>query len=483
MKKRLGATKPLLLLLFLSVASGAQERSPAVVLRDVTVIDMKGGRPKPNMTVVVRGNRISEVGRRVTVPKNAEVVDAAGKFLIPGLWDSYTLTLEAVKEGFPYFEMMVAHGVTCVRDTGTTMDLREAARLRGEIDAGRTLGPRLFYAGRTVNGTNLPSRGTNFPLAVRVSLQARDADEAARFVETQARAGVDYVKVGTYLPPELLPAVVAAAARHKLPVLGYVVSGYAEASDAGVNCIEHFADLYRSTSTKREEYFAFYRERRGGTMTEDEAYRFFDTLRETRDRKYYSDTLRRLARNGTCVVTNVAEQGHSKEVFEVADASRRRFKTAAEVARLEAFVKRKEQQYRDNDPRTRESDWQANLQDIGDLHRAGVMLLAGTQSNHEDLTSPGIWLHDELYWLVRAGLSPFEALKAATVNPAKFMRREKDLGTVERGKLADLVLLDANPLADIGNTRKINAVVMNGRLLRRKDLDAILDGVARRARK
>jgi imidazolonepropionase-like amidohydrolase len=136
-----------------------------------------------------------------------------------------------------------------------------------------------------------------------------------------------------------------------------------------------------------------------------------------------------------------------------------------------------------NDPRTRKSDWQANLQDVGDLHRAGVMLLAGTQSNHEDLTSPGIWLHDELYRLVRAGLSPFEALKAATVNPAKFMRREKDLGTVERGRLADLVLLDANPLADNGNTIKINAVVINGRLLRRKDLDAILDGVARQARK
>jgi hypothetical protein len=87
MKKRFGATKPLLLLLLLSVVVGAQERSPAVVFRDVTVIDMTGARPKPNMTVVVRGNRISEIGRRVTVPKNAEVVNAAGKFLIPGLWD------------------------------------------------------------------------------------------------------------------------------------------------------------------------------------------------------------------------------------------------------------------------------------------------------------------------------------------------------------------------------------------------------------
>ncbi len=91
-------------------------------------------------------------------------------------------------------------------------------------------------------------------------------------------------------------------------------------------------------------------------------------------------------------------------------------------------------------------------------------------------------LHDELYWFVQSGLSPFEALKTATVNPAKFMRREKDLGTIEKGKLADLILLDANPLENISNTRKINAVVMNGRLLSRNDLDKILDVVAERAK-
>ena len=92
-------------------------------------------------------------------------------------------------------------------------------------------------------------------------------------------------------------------------------------------------------------------------------------------------------------------------------------------------------------------------------------------------------MHDELALFVQSGLSPFEALKTATVNPAKFMKRERELGTIENGKLADLVLLDANPLANISNTRKINAVVVNGRVLRRKDLDEILNTVAENAKR
>jgi imidazolonepropionase-like amidohydrolase len=106
------------------------------------------------------------------------------------------------------------------------------------------------------------------------------------------------------------------------------------------------------------------------------------------------------------------------------------------------------------------------------------MMLTGTHLNKESVGTPGLLLHDELALFVQSGLSSFEALKTATVNPARFMRREKDLGTIEKGKLADLVLLEANPLIDISNTRKINAVVVNGRLLKRQDLDEMLNKVA-----
>jgi hypothetical protein len=473
----------LLLLVLLTTNAAVARQTPqakSLALTHVTVIDVAAkdskSALKPDQTVVVTGDRITALGRagKVKLPAGAQVIDAAGKYLIPGLWDNYTYTLEAVKEGFPFFEMMIAHGVTGVRDAGTTMDLREAERLQNEINAGRILAPRLFYAGRSINGTNLSTRGTNEPWRVRMSLQAKDADEAVRYVEMMAQTGVDYIKIDTYLPPEFVPAVVAAAKKHKLPVLSYVVYGYAEASSAGVNCIEHFADFYRSTSTKRNEYYASYRDRRFRTMTENEVYQFFSTLRDTRDQKYYDYTMRTLARNETCVTTNFAEQGHSKDVFEFMDLSRRRYKTKKQLEQLDAAIEERERRRHNQEYRTTDTAWKGLLQDIAHLHRAGVLLVAGTQSVYEDIGTPGILLHDELYWLVQAGLSPFEALKTATINPAIFMRHEKELATIEKGKLADLVLLDANPLEDIGNTRKINAVVANGRFLDRKALDAML---------
>ena len=110
------------------------------------------------------------------------------------------------------------------------------------------------------------------------------------------------------------------------------------------------------------------------------------------------------------------------------------------------------------------------------------MMLAGTQIGQGDIGTPGLVLHDELALLVRSGLSPIQALKTATVYPARFMHREKDVGTIEKGKIADLILLDADPSTDISNTRKINAVLANGRLLRRPDLDRILNEVVEKAK-
>lgn len=447
-----------------------------VVFRNVMLIDMRGEKPQPNMTVVVSGTRIAKIGRNIKIPKDAEVVDAGGKFLMPGLWENFSYTLDAVKEGFPYFEMMVAHGVTGARDSGTHMDLAEAKRLQNDIAAGRVLAPRLFYSGRAVNGANMSERG----LRIRPSFQSKDADEAVRHVETLARSGVDYISIGALLPPELVPAVVAAAKKYKLPVLSYVVYGYGRASDFGVNCIEHFADLDRSVSVKRDDYFAYYRERR--SLTADELYTFIEALIDSRDKPFYEATLKTLAQNKTCVATNFAGFGLARNTFDLTDLSRRRFKNKKQLEQLEAAIVENERQRRNNDMRASEKHAKRHLQSIYELHKAGVPLLAGTQTRYEVIASPGIWLHDELYYFVQAGLSPFEALKTATVNPARFMRRERDLGTIEKGKFADLILLDANPLADISNTRKINAVVVNGRYLSRAFLDKMLSEVEAQAK-
>ncbi|MDQ6786303.1 MAG: hypothetical protein M3033_05735, partial [Acidobacteriota bacterium] len=127
-------TFALLLIILLPTLMVAQVnqtvRNRPVVFRHVTLIDMTSEQPKPNITVIVSGNRIAEIGKNIKTPKNAEVVDASGKFLIPGLWDNYTYTLDAVRKNFPFFELLIAHGVTGVRDAGTGMDLPEIAKLR-----------------------------------------------------------------------------------------------------------------------------------------------------------------------------------------------------------------------------------------------------------------------------------------------------------------------------------------------------------------
>jgi hypothetical protein len=464
-------TFPLLLLASWPAFTVAQPKP--IVFRHVTVIDMTSEQPRVNVTVVVSGNRIAEIGKNVRVPSNAQIIDGKGKFLIPGLWDNYTFTLDAVRKHLPFFELLIAHGVTGVRDSGTAMGLPEAAQLRDDINTGKILAPRLFYTGTVINGEGEKRDSNRW---TGNSVQVSTASEARAAVESLHHGGADYVKTEKLLPPDLLKEVIATAHEYKMRVVAVPPSFIIDASNDGLDCVEHFAELYRTTSTKRDEYYAFYRDRKA-FRSPDEAYAFFLPLRDTRDELYYQKTLQTMARNRTFIVTNFAEQGHSMETFEFADLSRRRFKTKKQREQLDAAIKEKERQRLNRDYRVTEKAWKGLLQDVADLHKSGVIILAGTQLNESEPASPGIWLHDELYWLVQAGLTPFEALKTATINPAVFMRREKDLGTVETGKLADLVLLNANPLKDISNVRKIDAVVINGRYLSKESLQHILSAV------
>jgi imidazolonepropionase-like amidohydrolase len=471
----------LLLIMILPMLVIAQNKPAAqnrpLVFRNVTLIDMRSEQPKPNMTVIISGNRIAKIGKNVKIPKNAEIIDASGKFLIPGLWDNYTFTLEAVKNNLPYFELLIAHGVTGVRDVGTSMDLREAARLRSDINAGERLAPRLFYSGTILLGEMPKRRSIRW---TGTSTIVKTAEEARKAVESLARAGVDHIKTEKRTPPDILKEIIRTAHKYKLPVVGVPPSFIIDASNDGLDCIEHFAEIGRETSNKRDEYYALYRDGKIDTMTIDENYAFFGTMEL--DVPYYNESLKTLARNKTCVTTNAALFDGFVGDFEMADASRRRFKTKKQLERLAAAIAEMERQIRNQDMRSLASGRKKHFQGILDLHNAGVMLLAGTQLNPLAIGTPGLLLHDELNLFVQSGLSPFEALKTATVNPAKFMRREKDLGTIEKGKLADFILLDANPLADISNTRKINAVVANGRYLSREFLDKMLSDIEAKAK-
>jgi hypothetical protein len=185
------------------------------------------------------------------------------------------------------------------------------------------------------------------------------------------------------------------------------------------------------------------------------------------DTPYFYSLVDVFKNNNTWICTNFAGHMPSRVRFEIEDSTRNVYRIKLQKPLVSKFLKKYDQisftQARGQTPQP---------YFVVQATKKGVRIIAGTQL--EEFMTPGMTLHDELYWLVSGGLTPAEALRTATINPALFLNKQKELGTVEVGKLADLVLLDANPLDDISNTRKINAVVANGRLLTRKDLDELL---------
>ncbi|HLM57401.1 MAG TPA: amidohydrolase family protein [Pyrinomonadaceae bacterium] len=422
------------------------QRAPRpLALTRVTVVDATGGPARPDMTVVIEGGRIAAVGRSggVRIPRGARVVDARGKFLIPGLWDAHTHHQASGAESLPLF---VANGVTATRDMGS--DLEFILNLRRGVEAGAVPGPRIVAA-----GPMLDDAPKDWPFRLRVT-DAAGARDAVRLLRSK---GVDFVKVHARLPREAYLAAADEAKRLGVPFAGHVPGGVslAEAAAAGQKSVEHLSEyglLFECAG------------RPGVTLAQVvEAYSpekcaaLFDLFKRHGTR--HTPTLAALhvfSKSPAEIEADLRARG----VLRYAGPTLLRFWTESErlsppppeeVRRELARMAAK------------------SLEVVGEMNRRGVRLLAGC-----DALVPGFCLHDELELLVRAGLSPMEALQAATRNPAELAGRLDQLGTVEPNKLADLVLLDADPLADIRHTRRVRAVVLNGRYIPKAELQRML---------
>jgi len=428
------------------------------------------------MTVVVEGNRIAAVGRtgKVRIPKSAQVVDARGKFLIPGLWDmhAHTLTNDSYEWIFP---MLIAHGITGVRELGNNMPFEQINLLRQEILEGRRLGPRhAATTGRILDGPE-----TSIP---HVSTVVTTPDQGRQLVRTYKQQGADFIKPYNLLSREVYLAIVDEAKRQKIPFAGHIPFSMsaAEVSDLGQISLEHvqigiFLACSRDEANLRREWQELIKSgnRGAGLMIVAKAVATYD---EQKAQTFFA----LLRRNGTSVCPTsivfrpveligdertLVSDGRMKYI---PDTSRRRWR--------EAF------QQRTNivvTPAEKKARFDLRMKIVRAMQRAGVLLLAGSDTPNP-YTFPGFSLHEELELFVEAGLTPLEALRTATVNPAKFLGKEKELGTIEKGKLADLVLLEADPLANITNTRQINAVIANGRFFSSAQLQKMLADVEAR---
>lgn len=459
--------KGFLLLPFL-LFEASRVAAATLVFTHAAVIDVKSGRCERERTVVIDGNRVAAIGKtgKVPIPANALIVDASGKFLIPGLWDmhAHTLTDRRYEYAFP---LLVANGITGVREMGSNLAIETVNEIRRDVASGKLAGPRfgaLTY--RILDGP-----GTQLGTAVAVGTPA----DGRRFVREYKESGADFIKPYNQLSRDVYLAIVDEARRQHIPLEGHVPFSMtaAEVSDLGQRTFEHNFGVIHSCSTEGAALLEETRAK-GVPWVQTEA-----RAALTYDARLAAGLFRRLARNGTWSCPTLSFQKLALLDEDQRAAIAARYIPPTQVATWRTGYERLQ---RNLPAEARPARYAVLRRIVVEMHRAGVGILAGTDTG-AFFAVPGFSLHDELEELVKAGLTPLDALRSATLNPAIFLHQEKESGTVAKGKFADLLLLDANPLDDISNTRRIAAVVLNGRLFDRKTLDAMLAAVEAAAHK
>ncbi len=468
-----------LLLISFALPTARSQQKPQqniLAISGVTVIDATGAPAEPDMTVIITGDRITKIAKtgEVAIPKGAQVIDGKGKFLIPGLWDMHIHTVIG-KLPELYFPLFIANGVTGVRDMAA-LDLGFLKQLQKDINEGPLLGPRIV-AGKMVDGP--------IPIWPGLPISISDEASARKAAASVKDSGVDFIKVYSLIPRPAYFALADEAKKRGITFAGHVpfLVTAAEASDAGQKSIEHLEGVLLACSTEepelRKALEAAVKEAKDTNQIRTLGVR---VLRQTEIRAHetYSQEkaaglFKRFAANGTWQAPTLVVQRAVAFLNDSEFTNDPRLKyvrrgirdqwTNKDDFRLKSITPENSALYK--------RMFQQRLEIILGMHRAGVKILAATDALVWYVI-PGFSLHDELELFVKAGLNPMEALQTATRNPAIYLGLTDMVGTIEQGKKADLVLLEANPLENISNTKRINAVIVNGKLFPRVSLDKML---------
>ena len=444
----------------------ATASAATLVIAHVNVIDVTGGPVLPDSTVVVTDGRIAQVASSAAFHPlaGAKTVDGSGKYLTPGLWDMHVHTVfgdwlpRDEKVTLPLF---VANGITGVRDMGG--DLPVLKEWRAAIEAGKLLGPRMIIAGPMLDGPT-----PRFPSSAPI----RNAVDARNTVARLKSQGVDFIKIQSLIPRDGYFAAAEEAKKIGIVFVGHVPDAVraSEASNAGMKSIEHFTGIFEGCTPIEDQLIQ-------GPRGPGLNVRNYDPARA-------NVLIALMAKNQTWQVpTLVWERGQwLVDDIDLSHDPLAKYAPASWKDKTWPMFVSDIKKDMDTDPlAVRKQFVQMELDMTLAMFRAGVPFMAGTDTAAGVHIFPGFSLHQELVLFQRAGLTPLQALQTATLNPARFMGREAELGTVSEGKLADLVLLDANPLDDIVNTQKIRGVVLAGRYFDRPALDRMLHQVERAA--
>jgi len=447
-----------LVIIFSSLSSFGQNNS--FVLLHVNVVDINTGNIRENMNVKISGNKIAAISTSKKDLENGKLIEAKGKYIIPGLWDMH-VHIRGREDIF--FPMLIMNGITGIRDMHNPKRCYTAGKWRDSINNSNSIAPRIgAVAGCIVDG---PGDGRNYGFLV-----ANTEQEGRLIVDSLKNSGVDFIKVYNLLAPNVYTAIADEAKKQKIPFAGHIPlrMDAVDCAVAGQKSFEHLENFHQYCSTKKDEIIQFYRDSVFIAKNED-----FERIAWLKVNSFDSATT-------TLLCNKLAELGTFVDPTLVIDMPERWKKRLTDEKLLSTkdvpselaawFGSKKEIPSEDD----LDFDlFRAKLKMISYFKRAKVKLLAGTDMSAIHRPAAGYSLHDELEIFVAYGLTPLEALRTATINPAIFLKRQDELGSVEKGKLADLVLLDANPMDDIKNTNKIFAVINRGRYLDRTALDSL----------
>jgi imidazolonepropionase-like amidohydrolase len=430
--------------------------APTVTIDDVTIINVVTGKLSPHMTVVVDGNRIASVAKtRPGAAHSGTVMDGTGMYVIPGLWDMHvhaffnndTSRFHTASELM--LPLFIANGVTGVRDMGSNLDGILAAR--DAVAAHQLIGPRIVASGPMLDGPT-----SRYKVIIKVTT-AEDGRAAVRELHDR---GVDFIKTQSLIPRDAYFGLADEAAKLGMRFEGHVPDAIRaqEAVAAHQHSFEHLLGVFGASTTIEDEFIA------GKKLSNAEVLAARSEANEkaiiallAKNQVWQCPTI--LSDLGTAADV-VSDPGLPYWLRNTVDEWKQRSLRALDSTDTAAA-----------EVKQRFGLWELSL--TMKLHAAGVPFLAGTDAPQGFDLVPGASLHSELEWLVRAGFTPLEALQTATINPATYLGRTKDLGTVEAGKIADIVVLARNPLASIGNTRSVVAVVADGRFYSTTELNKL----------
>jgi imidazolonepropionase-like amidohydrolase len=412
----------------------AQNNAGIIILENATVIDGTGDLSKPNTTIVINGSRIADLSNNATVnpdlPLAAKIViNLTGKYIIPGLFDMHAHVGNVLKNSYNQSEsedmlsMLLAYGITTIRNTGGPTE--QSVALKKNISEGKIMGPQIFTAGQLLNTLQIP-----VPFVEKQVVTEQDVRQEVR---NQIEAGVDYVKLYVGLTPKLVQAAIHEAHSNGTKVIGHLyLTSWTYAANLGVGdnktAVNHIDALTHGVPVSPF------------LLSKENRQKFLEAGDHPFNHFLWLDLV---DLNGPEINEMIkAVASNSIPVDPTLDI-------------YEAMIKGEPQyQYL----------WPKVLQLTKMMYDNGVSILSGTDIPNFDLV-PGASLHHELELLVEAGIPPLEVIKIATRNGAQALGIEEEVGTIESGKQADMIILSDNPVDDISNTKKIEAVINNGQLI------------------